>query len=140
MMVLMLLVMVVMVTAAALIVLVMMVMLVFLHHFCQLRCQIGLALHGINKLLTRQLVPGSGDHGCLLIVLPQHGNGSIQLLLRNRISPGQDDSRCSLHLVVVELTEVSHIHLDLAGIHHGYGISQGHIVTGDLFHGSGNIG
>ena len=134
------------VTAAALVivvvmfVVVMVMMLVVLLQLGKLCCQSGLALHGLHQLLTGELGPGGGDNGSLVIVLPEHGNGSIQLCLGNGIGTGQNDGGSGFDLVVVELAEVLHIDLHLAGIHHRNGIAQRHIFADDLIHGADDIG
>ena len=73
-------------------------------------------------------------------MLPKHGNGGVQLGLGNGIRPGQDDGGGGLHLVVVEFAEVLHIDLDLARVHHGYGVAQGHFIIHDLLHRADDIG
>ena len=133
-----------MVAAAAavlILVMVMMVMmLVLVHQLGKLVGQGGLTLHGGGELLAGELRPGGGDDDGLVIVLPKHGNGGVQLGLGNGIRPGQDDGGGGLHLVVVELTEVLHIDLDLARVYHGYGVAQGHFLIHDLLHRADDIG
>ena len=143
-------VMVVTATGAVLIMVMMMVMLMFLVVFLcrqtlhlqpgQFRRQAGLAFHGLEQLLAGQGIPGGGDNGGHTVVLPEHGHGSIQLGLGNGIGPGQDNGGGGFHLVVVELSEVLHIHLDLARISNRHSIAQGDLVIGDLVHGADHIG
>ena len=106
----------------------------------QLCCQRGLALHGGNQLLTGELAPGGGDDGGNLVVLPQQLHGGIQLGLGNGIGTGQDDGGGSLHLIIVEFSEVLGIDLDLARIHNSHGVAQGHIRAGHLVNRADNIG
>ena len=106
----------------------------------QLGSQGGLALHGGDQLLSGELAPGGGDDGSNGVVLPQNLYGSIQLGLGNGIGTGQDDGGGSLHLVIVEFSEVLGIDLDLARIHNSHGIAQGHIRAGDLVHSADHIG
>ena len=73
-------------------------------------------------------------------MLPQHLHCGIQLCLRNISGPGQDNGGSSLDLVVVELTEVLHINLHLAGIRHGNRIAQRNVVSGDPIHSPDHIG
>ena len=73
-------------------------------------------------------------------MLPQHGNGGVQLALGDGIGTGQDDGGGRLDLVVVELAEVLHIHLDLARVGHGHGIAQGDIVVRHPTHGGDDVG
>ena len=106
----------------------------------QLGSQGGLSLHGGDQLLSGELAPGGGDDGSNGVVLPQNLYGSIQLGLGNGIGTGQDDGGGSLHLVIVEFSEVLGIDLDLARIHNSHGIAQGHIRAGDLVHSADHIG
>ncbi len=105
----------------------------------QLRCQGGLALHGITQLSTGQLAPRRGDDGGYLIVLPEHGNSHIQLLLRNGIGTGQNDGGGGFDLVVIELAKVLHVDLDLACIDHRNSKAQGHVLGSDLLHSGDHI-
>ena len=73
-------------------------------------------------------------------MLTQQRHSCIQLGLGNGIGTGQNDGRSGFNLVVVELTEVFHIYLDLAGIGNRHGIAQLHIVTGNLFNSLLHIG
>ena len=73
-------------------------------------------------------------------MLPEHFHGGIQLELIDGIGAGQDDGGGGFDLVVVELTEVLHIHLHLACVHHGHGVAQGHFVARNLVHGTDDIG
>ena len=134
----------VVVTAAAmvviLIVVVMMVMLMLVHQLGKLVCQRGLALHGGGKLLAGELAPGSRHVGGLVVMLPQQSNRGIQLGLGDGVGTGQNNGGGGLNLVVVELAEVLHIHLDLAGIHHGHGVAQRDLVVHDLLHRADDVG
>ena len=118
----------------------MVMMLVLVHQLGKLVGQGGLTLHGGGELLAGELRPGGGDNDSFVIVLPKHGNGGVQLGLGNGIRPGQDDGGGGLHLIVVEFAEVLHIDLDLARVHHGYGVAQGHLVVHDLLHRADDIG
>ena len=73
-------------------------------------------------------------------MLPQHGNGRVQLALGDGIGTGQDDGGGRLDLVVVELAEVLHIHLDLARVGHGDGIAQRDLVIRHLAHSGDDVG
>ena len=73
-------------------------------------------LHGVMDRLAGELVPGSGDNARIRILLTDHGDGRIQLFLVNILCPGQNDGTGGLNLIVVELTEVLHIHADLLDI------------------------
>ena len=73
-------------------------------------------------------------------MLPQHGNGRVQLALGDGIGTGQDDGGGRLDLVVVELAEVLHIHLDLARVGHGHGVAQRDLVIRHLAHSGDDVG
>ena len=73
-------------------------------------------------------------------MLPQHGNGRVQLALGDGIGTGQDDGGGGFDLVVVELAEVLHIHLDLARVGHGHGVAQRDLVIRHLAHGGNDVG
>lgn len=91
-----------------------------------------LAAHLFKKLLAErhlfdggedglavQLVPRSRQNGGVGVLLAQHRGGSLELFLRELLRAGKNDRAGGLDLVVVELTEVLHIDLDLAGVGHG---------------------
>ena len=69
--------------------------------------------------LAVQLVPRSRQNGGVGVLLAQHRGGSLELFLRELLRTGKNDRAGGLDLVVVELTEVLHIDLDLAGVGHG---------------------
>ena len=71
---------------------------------------------------------------------PEHGYRGIQLVLRDHICTGQQDRGSSFYLIVVELTEVLHIDLHLAGIYHGCRKAQLHRIPGNLFHRGNHVG
>jgi hypothetical protein len=142
MMLFMFMLMMVVVTAAAmafLVIVVMMMVMMFLFQFCQ-RCGQGcLAFHGLQKLRTGQFVPGSNYQGSLRIVFSQERHSGVQFDLGNGIGAGQNDGGSGLDLIVIELAEVLHIDLDLAGIGNGHSIAQLHILIGHLLNGSDHI-
>ena len=110
-------------------------------HGDQLGLEIVLGGHGLEDLLTGQGVPGGGHDGGGGVLLPQHGHGSSDLLLGGVLGTAQDDAACMADLVVVELTEVLHIHLDLVHVGHGDKAVQLHIqMLGHAFHSAGHIG
>ena len=125
---------------AAAAMLTMLVMVMFLFQLSQFGCQALLALHGSNQLLAGQIIPGSSDQSSSFIMLSNQSNGGIQLGLRNRIGTGQDDGIGSFDLIIIELTEVLHVNLNLTCIRHSNGITQLHILAGDLFHRCDYIG
>ena len=73
-------------------------------------------------------------------MLPQHGNGRVQLALGDGIGTGQDDGGGGFDLIVVELAEVLHIHLDLARVGHGHGVAQRDLVIRHLAHSGDDVG
>ena len=110
-------------------------------HGDQLGLEIVLGGHGLEDLLTGQGVPGGGHDGGGGVLLPQHGHGSSDLLLGSVLGTAQDDAACMADLVVVELTEVLHIHLDLVHVGHGDKAVQLHIqMFGHAFHSAGHVG
>ena len=106
----------------------------------KLRRQSGLSLHGGDQLLAGKLIPRSGDQRGHLIVFPDHGDGRVQLGLWNGIRAGENNGGRSFNLVIVELAEVLHIHLDLARIGYGHRIAQRNLVICHLLHGGNHIG
>ena len=146
MVVMVVLILVIVILVVMVVMMVLMLMLIFLS-FQALGFQPGqfsgkgcLALHGRNQLLTGQLAPGCGDNGGHRVVLPQNFHGGIQFGLGDRIGPGQDDGGSSLHLVVVEFTEVLGVDLDFSGVHNGNGVAQGYVRAGDLVHSADYVG
>ena len=110
-------------------------------HSDQLSLKVVLGGHGLQDLLAGQGVPGGGDDGSGGVLLTQHGHSGGDLFLGGVLGAAQDDAACVADLVVVELTEVLHIHLDLVHIGHGDKAVQLHIqMLGHAFHGAGHIG
>ena len=109
-------------------------------HLRQLRRDGRLAFQRLDQLLARQVAPRGGYDGGNGIMLPQHGNGRVQLALGDGIGTGQDDGGGGLDLVVVELAEVLHIHLDLARVGHGHGVAQRDLVIRHLAHSGDDVG
>ena len=126
------------VVPAAFMLLIMMVV-VFMFQLLQLMGQSIPVLHGGNQLFTGELIPGSGDQRCLLIMLPEQRHGRVQLFLGNRVRTAQDDGGGSFDLVIVKLAEISHINLALGGVSNCHGVAQPHLVIGDLLHGCHHI-
>ena len=126
-------------TAAAVVLFIVVVMMVLMLQFLHVGSQRILTGHCLQDLCAGELGPGSGHQSGFAVVLADHCHSSIQLGLGNGIGTGKDDGGSGLDLVVVELTEVLHIHLDLAGIGNRHGMTQHHILGGHLFHRSHNI-
>ena len=110
-------------------------------HGDQLCLEVVLGGHGLQDLLTGQLVPCGGHDGSGGILLPQHGDRSGDLLLAGGLGAAQDDAACVADLVVVELTEVLHIHLDLVDVGHGDEAAQLNIqMLGHALDSAGHVG
>ena len=125
-------------TAAVMFFLVMVMCFLFQQlHFLIQRCA---AVHCADQLLTGQLIPGSGHNGRLAVMLPQQGHRAVELGFIHTGSAGQNDGGRGFDLIVVELTEITHIHLYLGGIRHRYSISQLHLRAGNLAYSSHHIG
>ena len=113
---------------------------VFFFHPGKLCFHRGFTLHCAQKLGTGQFIPRCGNNSSIGILLTQECYSSIQLLLADTIGAGKDNGCSGLYLVIVELTEVLHINLHLAGIHHRNGKAHFHLRTGNLFHSGHHIG
>ena len=109
-------------------------------HGDQLGLEVVLGGHGLQDLLTGQVVPCGGDDGSGGVLLAQHGYGSGDLLLAGGLGAAEQDAACMADLVVVELTEVLHIHLDLVHVGHGDKAAELDIqVLGHALHGAGHV-
>ena len=84
-------------------------------------------LHGGQNGLAVDLIPRGGDDGGGGVLLPQHGCGGLQLLLTQLLGTAEDDGAGGLDLVIIELAEVLHVDLHLAGIGHGDKAVQLHV-------------
>ena len=124
----------VVVAAAALIVVMMVLVLLLLGQLLQSSRQGIPAFHGRQQLLAVQFVPRGRHNGGGGVLLPQQGHTGIQLFLAHPGRTAQNNGAGMLHLVIEELTEVSHIHLGLGGIHHGGKTVQHHIMHFQVLH------
>ena len=130
-----------MVTATAVLILtVMMVVVMFFFHLCQIHRNLCFTLHSLHQLGSGKQIPGGGNDGSLGIMLAEHGNRCIQLFRENHICTGQHNRGGGFDLVIIELAEILHIHLHLAGIYHSNGAIQGHILICNLLHSSNHVG
>ena len=110
-------------------------------HSDQLSLEVVLGGHGLQDLLAGQGVPGGGDDGGGGVLLTQHGHSGGDLFLGGVLGAAQDDAACVADLVVVELTEVLHIHLDLVDIGHGNEAAQLNIqMLGHALDSAGHVG
>ena len=110
-------------------------------HSDKLSLEVVLGGHGLQDLLAGQGVPGSGDDGSGGVLLAQHGHSGGDLFLGGVLGAAQDDAACVADLVVVELTEVLHIHLDLVDVGHGDEAAQLNIqMLGHALDSAGHVG
>ena len=132
---------VVVMTAGAFLVLimVMMVLVCLFLQMLELRLQRRAALHGLENLRARDLVPRGGDDGGDGVFLAQHGDAGIELLLAQPLRAGEDDGAGVLDLVVEELAEVLHIDLALRGVHDGGEAVEHHFVRLHALHGADDV-
>ena len=106
----------------------------------QLGDEVALAIHDRDDLCAGQDGPVGGDDGGGGVLLCQQGDGGSDLLLTGVAGAAQDDAGRMADLVVIELTEVLHIHLDLVDIGHGDKAVQLHIqMLSHTLHSAGNI-
>ena len=110
-------------------------------HSDKLSLEVVLGGHGLQDLLAGQGVPGSGDDGGGGVLLTQHGHSGGDLFLGGVLGAAQDDAACVADLVVVELTEVLHIHLDLVDVGHSNEAAQLNIqMLGHALDSAGHVG
>ena len=101
------------------------VMMLFLMLSCNLNCLFDQLIericmfHRIQDYLTVDVIPRCCDNGCILVMLTQHSNCIVYLLLRYILCTGKYNRSSTFYLVVEELTEVLHIHLALCHINNG---------------------
>ena len=109
-------------------------------HGDQLCLEVVLGGHGVQDLLTGQGIPCGRDDGRSGVLLAQHGDSGSDLLLAGGLGAAQDDAACVADLIIIELTEVLHIHLDLVDIGHGDKAVQLHIqMLSHTLHSAGDI-
>ena len=107
----------------------------------QLGDEVALAIHDRDDLCAGQDGPVGGDDGGGGVLLSQQGDGGSDLLLTGVAGAAQDDAGRMADLVVIELTEVLHIHLDL--VHVGDGdkaVQDDGQILGDALDGAGHVG
>ena len=109
-------------------------------HGDQLGLEVVLGGHGLQDLLTGQVIPCGGHDGGGGVLFAQHCHGSGDLFLAGGLGTAEQDAACVADLVIVELAEVLHIHLDLVHIGHGDKAVQLHIqMLRYALHGAGHI-
>ncbi len=99
----------------------------------------GGLLHGREDLRAGQIVPRGSDDDRLGVLFPQKGYGVGDLLLGAGLGVAENDGACVLDLVVVELTEVLHIHLALVGIGNGGVAVEHHVVREHGLHRANDV-
>ena len=97
-------------------------------------------LHGLQDLLSGELVPGRGDDGGHSVMLPQQGHHLVQLLLLHAGGAAEDDGAGVFDLVIEKLAEVFHIHFALAGVGHGGKAVEDGVFHIQVFHRADHIG
>ena len=109
-------------------------------HGDQLGLEVVLGGHGLQDLLTGQVIPCGGHDSGGGVLFPQHCHGSGDLFLAGGLGAAEQDAACVADLVIVELAEVLHIHLDLVHIGHGDKAVQLHVqMLRHALHGAGHI-
>ena len=106
----------------------------------QLGHQITLAVHHRKDLLAVQLLPVGGHNGSGGVLFLQHGHSGGNLFFVGAAGAAQDNAAGMADLVIVELAEVLHIHLDLFHIGHRDKAVQLHRqLLGHALHRTGHI-
>ena len=109
-------------------------------HGDQLGLEVVLGGHGLQNLLTGQVIPCGGHDGGGGVLFAQHCHGGGDLFLAGGLGAAEQDAACVADLVIVELAEVLHIHLDLVHIGHGDKAVQLHVqMLRHALHGAGHI-
>ena len=109
-------------------------------HGDQLGLEVVLGGHGFQDLLTGQVIPCGGHDGGGGVLFAQHCHGSGDLFLAGGLGAAEQDAACVADLIIVELAEVLHIHLDLVHIGHGDKAVQLHVqMLCHALHGAGHI-
>ena len=132
----MLVVVVVVVVAAML----MAMMLCGFYHGFQFVMQAVAMLDGLSNLLAVQLVPRGSDQKSVGIVLPQKGNGGVQLVLGNVGGTAEQNGRGGFDLILIKFAKVLQIDLAFGSIGNGDIGTQTHFVCGDTLHSTDDIG
>ena len=72
----------------------------------QQSCQLASLLQSMYDRFLAQLRPGRRDDGCLLILIPQHMNAFLNLIIAHGLRTADNDGRGMLHLIFEEFSEV----------------------------------
>ena len=131
----------VMTAAAFLILVVMMVMLMRLVlEVLELGGEGVLPLHGLENLRAGDLIPRGGDDRGGGVLLAQHGDAAVELLLAQTVGAGEDDRARVLDLVVEELAEVLHVDAALVRVDNGGKAVELEVIGLHALHGADNVG
>ena len=95
--------------------------------------------HGLENVLSIDIVPWRCDNGSLVILLADHLNTGIQLVIGNLLGTAEDNGSCILDLIVVKLTVVFHIHLALLCIYDN-SCTVDHNVVSNILNGFDDVG
>ena len=106
----------------------------------QLCLQRVAALHCLAQLVAGQLVPRCGDNDSRSIVCAEQFDRFLDLLGGRGIGVADDNATGVFNLVIEEFAEVFHVHLALAGIHHGGKAVQYGALGGCALHGADDVG
>ena len=98
------------------VIVVMVMMLVLLLELCNGSIKSILALHSLENILTVKLIPRCGYYNSLGVMLSDKLNGGVDLLILRILGMGKHDAGSVSDLIVIELTEILHIHLTLIGV------------------------
>ena len=97
----------------------------------QRRRHLRAAGHRLGQLRTGQLVPRRGDDGGGRIVFAQLRHRRGDLIVAQILRARQHDGAGVFHLIVVELTEIFHIHTAFAGVRDRHERAERHLLIAD---------
>ena len=107
------------IVAMALVIVMVVMMLVLFFKLCHCSIESILVLHSLKNILSVKLIPRCRNYNSLGVMLSDKLHCGINLLVLCVISVRKNDAGCISDLIVVELTEVLHIHLALVSIGNG---------------------
>ena len=125
---------------AVLVVIVMMfVMVMLVFKLLKNRSESVRLFHSVKNHLAVKLVPGSGHYNRIGIDLAEHCNTSRKLIITHVVGVAENNRTRVLNLIVVELTEVLHIHLALARIRNCRKAVENSLVRTDALYRTNNV-
>ena len=107
------------IVAMALVIVMVVMMLVLFFKLCHCSIESILVLHSLKNILSVKLIPRCRNYNSLGVMLSDKLHCGINLLVLCVIGVRKNDAGCIGDLIVVELTEVLHIHLALVSIGNG---------------------